>query len=95
MAWNGEDPLFCTDAVADPLTGLTAADACLSALRSGGRWFLDVSMAAVSAGLAGPTLPAPAGLSVAAPHARPVPSTQAPELGADTARVLAELGIDR
>ena len=42
-------PLFCADAVADPLTGLTAADACLEALAAGGRWLLDVSMAAVSA----------------------------------------------
>ena len=87
-------PTRCSarDAVADPLTGLTAADACLSALRSGGRWFLDVSMSAVSAELGGPTLAAPAGLAVAAPHARPV-ERAAPELGADTAAVLAELGI--
>jgi hypothetical protein len=93
VTWSGADPLFCSDAVADPLTGLTAADACLSALRSGGRWFLDVSMAAVSAGLTGPTLPAPAGLMVATPHARPVDS-RAPELGSDTVPVLAELGIE-
>ncbi len=93
VAWRGADPLFCADAVADPLTGLTAADACLSALRSGGRWFLDVSMADVSAGLSGPTLPAPAGLAVAAPRARPVES-RAPDLGSDTAAVLAELGIE-
>ena len=94
-SWSGTvpTPLFCADAVADPVTGLTAADACLSALRSGGRWFLDVSMAAVSAALPGPTLPAPPGLTVAAPHARPV--RQAPELGADTAPVLIdEFDID-
>ena len=81
------------DAVADPLTGLTAAGACVDALRSGGRWLLDVSMAAVSADLAGPTLPTHPGLVVAAPHARPV-TARAPELGADTALVLAELGIE-
>jgi CoA-transferase family III len=86
-------PLFCADAVADPLTGLTAADACLDTLRSGGRWLLDISMADVSAGLAGPTLVTPAGLAAADPHARPV-TQQAAELGADTTRVLAELGID-
>jgi hypothetical protein len=86
-------PLFCADAIADPLTGLTAADACLDKLRSGGRWLLDVSMAAVSAGLAGPTLPVPAALAVAEPHAREV-TAQAPELGADTAQVLADLGLD-
>ncbi len=88
---NGR-PLFCVDAVADPLTGLTAAGACLDALRAGGRWVLDVSMSAVSADLAGPTLPTTA-RGVAAPHARTV-TRRAPDLGADTAHVLEELGID-
>ena len=90
---NGERPLFCADAVADPLTGLTAAGACLDALESGGRWLLDVSMAAVSAELAGPTLPAPEGLVVQPPRARPV-EARAPGFGADTVQVLAELGIE-
>jgi CoA-transferase family III len=93
VTWNGAGPVFCSDAVADPVSGLTAADACLSALRAGGRWLLDVSMAGVSAGLAGPTVPAPGGLTVAAPHARPVAS-RAPDLGSDTVVVLAELGIE-
>jgi hypothetical protein len=91
VVWDDDVPLFCADAVADPLTGLAAADACLFALESGGRWLLDVSMAAVSATLRGPTLPAP-GLTVAMPHARPV-ETQAPELGGDTDAVLADMGI--
>ncbi len=69
VTWWGGAPLFCADAVADPATGLTAARACLDAL-GGGRWLLDVSMAGVAAGLAGPTLPAPAGLRVAEPRAR-------------------------
>ena len=56
VAWTDDRPLFCGDAVADPLTGLTAAGACINALRTGGRWLLDVSMAAVSADLAGPDL---------------------------------------
>jgi hypothetical protein len=93
VVWKDQVPLFCADAVADPLTGLTAAHACLQALASGGRWLLDVSMSAVSAELSGPTIPAPAGLDVAQPQARPV-EAQAPALGADTARVLSELGID-
>lgn len=92
VVWEDEAPLFCADAVADPLTGLTAADACLSALESGGRWLLDVSMAAVSAGLRGPTLPVSPGLTVAMPHARPV-DHRAAELGTDTDAVLADLGI--
>ena len=94
VTWTDDGPLFCVDAVADPLTGLAAAGACLDALRSGGRRLLDISMAAVSAHLAGgPTLRTPAGLAVAAPHARSVMSV-APDLGADTAQVLADLGID-
>jgi hypothetical protein len=93
VVWRDHVPLFCADAVADPITGLTAAHACLQALAAGGRWLLDISMAAVSADLSGPTIPAPAGLEVAQPHARPV-EMRAPEMGADTARVLSELEID-
>ena len=89
VARTGAGPLFCADAIADPLTGLTAAEACVDKLRSGGRWLLDVSMAAVSVGFAGATLPVPAGLTVAEPHSRPV-TKQAPELGADTVHVLAD-----
>jgi crotonobetainyl-CoA:carnitine CoA-transferase CaiB-like acyl-CoA transferase len=93
VVWKDNAPLFCADALADPVTGLTAADACLLALASGGRWLLDVSMSAVSAALTGPTLPARGDLPVAHPRARPV-GARAPELGADTTRVLSELGID-
>jgi CoA-transferase family III len=93
VVWRNGVPLFCADAIADPLTGLTAADACLHALTAGGRWFLDVSMSAVSAGFSGPSLPGSRELAVAPPRARPV-ETPAPPFGADTARVLAEFGID-
>jgi crotonobetainyl-CoA:carnitine CoA-transferase CaiB-like acyl-CoA transferase len=93
VVWRDDVPLFCADAAADPLTGLTAAAASLRALASGGRWLLDVSMSAVSAGLSGQTLASSRGLPVAHPHARPV-EAGAPALGADTARVLSELGID-
>jgi crotonobetainyl-CoA:carnitine CoA-transferase CaiB-like acyl-CoA transferase len=84
--------MFCADAVADPITGLAAARACVDALAAGGRWLLDVSMAGVCAALAGPTLPAPGGLAVAPPRARPTTGS-APELGADTRQVLTELGL--
>jgi hypothetical protein len=88
-------PLFCADAVADPLTGLAAAGACLEQLARGGRWLLDVSMAGVCAGLGGPTLPVPPEVIVADPRARP-PATRAPALGADTDAVLAEVsGLER
>ena len=93
VVWRDGVPLFCADAAADPLTGLTAAHACVGALAEGGRWFLDVSMSAVSAALAGPSLPVPQGFAVAPPHARPVQAS-APPFGADTARVLSEFGIE-
>ncbi len=93
VAWSdGGAPLFCADAVADPVTGLTAAHECLDALARGGRWLLDVSMAGVAAGLSGPTLPVPAGLSPAEPRAR-VPARVAPALGEDTAHVMTDLGL--
>ncbi len=93
VAWAGRTPMFCADAVADPLTGLTAANACLDALSRGGRWLLDVSMAGVSAGLGGPALGVSGELPVAHPRARE-PERAAPARGADTARVWAELGHD-
>jgi crotonobetainyl-CoA:carnitine CoA-transferase CaiB-like acyl-CoA transferase len=89
---NEGAPMFCADAVADPITGLTAANACLDALASGGRWLLDVSMAGVCAGLAGPTLPTPLDIPVAPPRARRA-ARAAAALGADTAAVMAELGL--
>lgn len=91
VVWDAGTPMFCADAVADPITGLAAARACLDVLAGGGRWLLDVSMAGVCAALTGPTLPAPADVAVAPPRARPAAGS-APELGADTTQVLAELG---
>ncbi len=90
VVWHEQRPMFCADAVADPLSGLAAANAGLEALTGGGRWLLEVSMAGVCADLAGPTLPVPPGLAVASPTAR-LPAGTAPELGADTAQVLAGL----
>jgi hypothetical protein len=92
VVWHEGAAMFCADAVADPITGLAAARACLDALAAGGRWLLDVSMAGVCAALAGPTLPVPDGLAVAPPRARPITGS-ASELGADTTQVLAELGL--
>lgn len=86
-------PGFCADAIADPLTGLAAAGACLDALDAGGRWLLDLSMVAVAAELAGPTLDVPHGIPVTPPRAREAVA-RAPALGADTSRVLQEtLGL--
>jgi hypothetical protein len=92
VVWRDGTAMFCADAIADPITGLTAANACLDALASGGRWLLDVSMAGVCAELAGPTLPTSPDVAIAPPRARRV-ERAASELGADTAQVLAELDV--
>lgn len=54
VVWDDGGPWFCADAIADPLTGLTAAAAALDALAAGGDGLLDVSMSAVAAHFAGP-----------------------------------------
>jgi hypothetical protein len=92
VARDAGGPWFCADAVADPCTGLAAAVAVLESLAAGRRCLLDVPMAAVAAHLAGPTLAVPAGTVAAEPRRRP-PRGTAPALGADTAAVLAELGV--
>jgi hypothetical protein len=48
-------PVFCGDAIADPLTGLYAGLAALMALAAGGGLLVDVAMAGVSADLARPS----------------------------------------
>ena len=73
---------FCGDAIADPLSGLTAAAACLDALDQGGRWLLDVAMVAVASHFAGPTIPLVDGVSISAPAARH-PARHAVALGSD------------
>jgi hypothetical protein len=92
VVWHDGTPMFCADAVADPLSGLTAVRATLDALARGGRWLLDVSMSGVCAALSGPTLQANPRIRVAPPRARSAPHSARP-LGADTADVLTELGL--
>ncbi|WP_211288945.1 CoA transferase [Actinophytocola xinjiangensis] len=95
-------PLFCGDALADPLTGLAAAVLALSAPPG---TLLDVPMAGVVAATLppGPVGPAPAaewaggrwvvgGHEVRAPRHGEVTGT-APASGADTAEVLREVGL--
>jgi hypothetical protein len=48
----GGDPVFCGDAIADPLSGIYAAAAVRSALADGGGVRIDVSMAGVAADVA-------------------------------------------
>ena len=52
VAHDLSGPVFVADAIADPLTGLTAAAAALAALRSGHQWYVDISMARVAAAFA-------------------------------------------
>ena len=53
-----DDPVFCGDAIADPLTGLEAAAAAADSLSRGGGELIEFSMAAVAASYAAlPTSP--------------------------------------
>jgi hypothetical protein len=47
------DPVFCGDAVADPLTGLMGALAVLRSLEAGGGQLIDLAMSRVAAVMAG------------------------------------------
>jgi hypothetical protein len=91
VLFDSVGPVFCGDALADPTSGLFSAAAVLSALAHGGRSLVDVSMAAVAATLA----PRSDERAIAAPDPRPLPEPPsrgtAPDLGADTAEVLAAL----
>lgn len=85
-------PVFCGDAIADPLAGMTAAVAARRAWRHGGRWLLDVSMVEVAAAAAGPAQPLPPGATPPSPSPSPTPARGvAVPLGSDTRRVLTEL----
>ena len=79
---DSEDPAFCGDAIADPLTGLEAALAVVQSLRSGGGELIEMSMAAVAATYA--ALPredqSPCAMT-------PQPSATAARLGADNEEV--------
>ncbi|MFC4376170.1 CoA transferase [Nocardia halotolerans] len=52
VGWAGADPVFCGDAITDPLTGLCGALAVVCAVRAGGGVLLDLSMRAVAAAFA-------------------------------------------
>jgi hypothetical protein len=55
VAWDDVGPMFCGDALGDPVAGLTAAVAALEALADGGGVHLDLSMAAAVAAVADPS----------------------------------------
>ncbi len=89
----GAPPLFCADAIADPLAGLHAALAAYATWQAGGGALLDLALVDVAAHVLGTTPRADRpGLHVAVskPRARSV-ARRAAALGAHTREVLAEL----
>jgi hypothetical protein len=85
-------PAPCGDAIAAPLAGINAALAVVACRLGGGRWLADLTFraqaaAALNGSLADGPSPAPA------PPVARTPGGRAPEPGADTARVLRELGL--
>ncbi|WP_245367440.1 CoA transferase [Nocardia goodfellowii] len=52
VGWCGAEPVFCGDAIADPLAGICAALAVATAVRAGGGVLLDLSMRATAAAFA-------------------------------------------
>ena len=95
-------PTFLADAVADPITGLTAAATIAQLLATPGRWMVDVALSRVAASMAPPfdgridsdQLPGAGRVRFDAmpPRARRDRGGVLP-LGRDTRRVLAEFGI--
>ncbi|GFG83592.1 CoA transferase [Mycolicibacter algericus] len=79
------DPVFCGDAIADPLTGIEAAVAVLDSLAGGGGEVITLSLAAVAARYAALPLH-PVGDYPVSPPARPHIAGTGPRLGADNAR---------
>ncbi|MFI6953616.1 CoA transferase [Nocardia sp. NPDC050408] len=52
VGWDGAEPVFCGDAIADPLTGICAALAVCCAVLGGGGQLIDLSMRATAAAFA-------------------------------------------
>jgi hypothetical protein len=84
---GGDGPVFCADAVADPLTGLEAALAVANSVARGGGEVIDVVMARVAATYAAlPVEPAAGPMDMQPPQPPPA-APSAAALGADNARV--------
>jgi hypothetical protein len=83
---DDDGPVFCGDAIADPLSGLEAARAVGESLRRGGGEVIDVAMAQVAARYA--ALPPSTGAAATADRPlRPAVVPSASPLGADNAAV--------
>jgi hypothetical protein len=87
-------PAFCGDALADPLTGLTAAALAMSQPAGGAGVLWDVAMANVVAGtLDGPPAEDTGEIVSPQPPTARRPRSAAPAMGADTSTVLRRLGL--
>src|SRR5271163_703343 len=82
-----DGPVFCGDAIADPLSGLEAVRAVAQSLHRGGDEVIDVSMAQVAARYAALPRAASSSAAPAAPPQPPPPVPSASPLGADNAAV--------
>jgi crotonobetainyl-CoA:carnitine CoA-transferase CaiB-like acyl-CoA transferase len=82
-----QGPVFCGDAIADPLSGLEAARAVGQSLRRGGGEVIDVSMAQVAARYAALPRASSSSAVPVAPPQPPPPSPPASPLGADNGAV--------
>lgn len=91
VAWEDGVPYPMADALADPLSGITAAAAAIEALSGRRGALIDVSMHDVCAAAAVAPRTGPADVIASAPAAR-TPRGAAVPMGHDTARVLAEPG---
>jgi len=109
--WGQGEPVFCADAIADPLTGACGALAVARSLAAGGGELIDLPMRAVAANFAAASLPAHGAHEIAPdgtvwcaalgraqrvlPPRTPATAPRAARLGADTEAVLAWLGAAR
>src|SRR5262249_51199385 len=80
---SADGPVFCGDAIADPLTGLEATLAVTESLNRGGGELIQIAMAAVAATYAELPTTASVWAHPAAPPRPPRVTISAPELGAD------------
>jgi len=83
----GDGPVFCADAIADPLTGIEAAAAVSDSLARGGGELITVALAAVAANYAALPKGVPDGEVQVLPPPRPRIQGAGPALGADNARI--------
>lgn len=92
VGWVDDEPRFLADAVADPLTGLTAAVVVADLIGRSGAWLADISLARTAHASVGGNITS----SDVPQHPRPRADPGRPmPLGRDTDDVLSGLGIGR